>query len=357
MRYYVVSGLKKGVTLAQPVFGERSEVVYSDGQRLMQKEIDMISRLGYPGVYVEDPRTVEVVPQLLLPRELYLGAVAALKYFMDMAKHGERSLKNRAADIERQRNVVSPIIEVLKQKKRRIIECVEGKPFREYDNYHAVSVMVLSLLVGIEGGMTDEKLYELGVAALLHDIGNAFLPAEILGRPGELTDEEYELVKKHVQMGYEYLHGYHELSPEASMGALQHHENYDGTGYPNKLKRKQISLVGRIIAVADVYDALVSRRPYRAAKYANEALDVLEQASDRKFDPDIVNVFMKFVAPFPGGVPVLLTTGEQAIVCHNYAESLRRPKLLLLEGNKIGEYLDLSKDPGLEKVKIRKIVE
>jgi HD-GYP domain-containing protein (c-di-GMP phosphodiesterase class II) len=343
--------------LAQPVFGEKSEVVYADGQRLMQKEIDRISQLGYPGVYVEDQRTVEVTPSLLLPRELYLNAVAALKYFMDMAKHGEKSVKNRAADLARQQDVVVPIIEVLKQKKRRIIECVEGKPFREYDNYHAVSVMVLSLVVGIEGGMEDRQLYELGVASLLHDIGNAFLPPEILNRPGELTDEEYELVKKHVQMGYEYLHGYHELSPEASMGALQHHENYDGTGYPNKLKRKQISLVGRIIAVADVYDALVSRRPYRAAKYANEALDVLEQASDRKFDPDIVNVFMKFVAPFPGGVPVLLTTGEQAIVCHNYVESLRRPKLLLTEGNKIGEYLDLSKDPGLEKVKIRKIIE
>jgi HD-GYP domain-containing protein (c-di-GMP phosphodiesterase class II) len=343
------------MTLAQPVFGEQSEVVYSDGQRLMQKEIDKIGQLGYPGVYVEDPRAVEIAPQLLLPRELYLNAVAALKYFTDTAKLGAKN--DRAADLERQHNVVLPIIEVLKTKKRRVIECVEGKPFREYDNYHAVSVMVLSLLVGIEGGMTDDKLYELGVASLLHDIGNAFLPPEILNRPGELTDEEYDIVKKHVQMGYDYLHDYHDLSPEASLGALQHHENYDGTGYPNKLKRKQISLVGRIIAVADVYDALVSRRPYRPAKYANEALDVLEQSSDRKFDPDIVNVFMKFVAPFPGGVPVLLTTGEQGLVYHNYVESLRRPKVLLTEGNRLGEYIDLAKDPEFEKVKIRKIVE
>ncbi|MDR1330190.1 MAG: HD-GYP domain-containing protein [Oscillospiraceae bacterium] len=355
MRFVAIGSLKKGMVLAQNIFGEDSRRIYDDGRALSQNDIEKINKFGYQGVYVEDAVTRDIVAEYIIPYDQFTAAKNTLQYFMEMAKR-QTDKSRQSEDIERQHSTVTPIIETLKNKKRRIVDFIGGKPYKEYDNFHAVSVMILALLVGIEAGMDDERLYELGVASLLHDIGNAFLPAEILNRPGELTDEEYEIVKRHVQMGYDYLHDYHELSAEASMGALQHHENYDGTGYPNKLKRKQISLVGRIVSVADVYDALVSRRPYRPAKYANEGLDILEQSSDRKFDPDIVDIFMKFIAPYPSGVQVTLTTGEQALVFHNYVESLWRPRLLKL-GGKGTDYIDLAKDPELAKVKIRKIVD
>jgi HD-GYP domain-containing protein (c-di-GMP phosphodiesterase class II) len=342
------------MVFAQNIFGEHGEKVYDDGRKISQKEIDTINKLGFPGAYIEDDLSRDLVPEPLVPYELYMNATAALKYFMDLAR-SQTNAKDKDHDLERQHDVVMPIIDVLLKKKRRVIDYIEAKPFKEYDNFHAVSVMIMSLLCGIEIGLDGKKLYELGVASLLHDIGNAFLPAEILNRPGELSDEEYEIVKQHVQSGYDYLHEYHELSPEASMGALEHHENYDGTGYPNKLKRKQISLVGRIVAVADVYDALVSRRPYRAAKFAGEGLDILEQGADRKFDPDIVNTFVKFVAPYPCGVSVILSSGEKAIVFHNYMESLRRPRLLRIDDS-TGQYIDLAKDPNYAKTKVRKII-
>jgi HD-GYP domain-containing protein (c-di-GMP phosphodiesterase class II) len=248
-----------------------------------------------------------------------------------------------------------PVADLVAEKKRRIWDFIVQKPYREYEYHHAAGCMALSLLIGSEMGMDGERLYELGVAALLHDIGSVFLPREILNRPGALTDEEFEIVKRHTEKGFEYLRGHFGLSEEAAMGALQHHENYDGTGYPRGLRRKQISAVGRIIAVTDVYDALVSRRPFRAAMYANQGLEILEGKSDRKFDPDIVDAFARAVAPFPAGVRVQLSTGETGVVLRNRYGNPYRPRLIGDADR--GLYIDLARDPEFAGVKIRKIVE
>jgi HD-GYP domain-containing protein (c-di-GMP phosphodiesterase class II) len=355
MRFVAVSGLRKGMVLSRDIVGEDCKTLFPANTKLKPDHIDKINRLGFSGVYTEDALCAEILPEPLLPTELYLDAVRAAKDFLIEARSPKPDRERRAQGIDRQRSVVLPIIECLSAKKRRLLDYIDQKPYKEYEYYHATNGMILSLLLGLEMDMDGERLYELGVAALLHDIGAVFLPAEILNRPGTLTEEEFEIVKRHTEKGFAYLHEYFRLSEEASMGALQHHENYDGTGYPNGLKRKQISLVGRIIAVADVYDALVSRRPFRAAMYAGQGLEILEQKSDRKFDPDIVELFARVVAPFPSGVTVQLTNGETAVVFRNSRTRPNRPRLI--RADREGAYIDLAKDAEMAKVKIRRILE
>jgi HD-GYP domain-containing protein (c-di-GMP phosphodiesterase class II) len=355
MLFAAVAELRKGMVLSRDIVGENCRVLFPGGTKLKQDHIDRINRLGFSGAYTEDARYAEIHAEPLVPDELYLGAVRAAKDFLAGADGPDGGRGRRTPDTGLLRDTVMPVTDLIAEKKRRLWDFIAPKPYKEYEYYHAASCMVLSLLIGSGMGMDGERLYELGVAALLHDIGSVFLPREILNRPGVLTDEEFEIVKRHTEKGFEYLHGHFGLSEEAAAGALQHHENYDGTGYPQGLRRKQISAVGRIIAVADVYDALVSRRPFRAAMYANQGLEILEQKSDRKFDPDIVDIFVKRVAPFPSGVTVRLSTGETAVVLRNRYGSPYRPKLISPEGP--GVYMDLAKDPELSKVKIRKIVE
>jgi HD-GYP domain-containing protein (c-di-GMP phosphodiesterase class II) len=354
MRFTSVAELKKGMVLSNDIVGEGCKTLFPAKTKLKAEHIERINKLGFSGVYTDDAQYAEIQAEPPVPDELYLEAVRAAKDFLTEAQTLTPDRGRRSQTTDRQKNVVIPIIDALSDRKKRLLDYIYQKPYKEYEYYHAAGSMILSLLLGFELGMEREQLYELGVAALLHDIGAVFLPQEVLNRPGTLTDEEFEIVKRHTEKGFAYLHDYFRLSEEAAMGALQHHENYDGTGYPNQLKRKQISLVGRIIAVTDVYDALVSRRPFRPAMYAKQGLEILEQKSDRKFDPDIVELLAKVVAPFPRGVPVQLSGGETALVFRNYRDNPNRPKLITADGK--GEYIDLAKDPETAKIKIRRIL-
>jgi HD-GYP domain-containing protein (c-di-GMP phosphodiesterase class II) len=347
MLFVAVAELKKGMVLGRSVTGGDCEILLPANTKLKPAHIEKINGLGLSGVYTLNEAYDEIVPEPIVPEELYLDAVRAAKDHMAEA----RGAGAGGGGID----AVTPVIAVLSEKKRRLLDYIYQKPYGEYEYYHAASGMILSLLLGMEMGIGGRKLYELGTAALLHDIGSVFLPPEILNRPGALTEEEFETVKRHTQKGFDFLRGRFGLSEEAALGALQHHENYDGTGYPSGLKRGQISLVGRIIAVTDVYDALVSRRPFRAAMYAKQGLEVLESRSDRKFDPDIVEKFAGAVAPYPSGVTVRLTNGETAAVFRNSREFPGRPRLISTNGK--GEYIDLAKDPKWAKVKISRVLE
>jgi HD-GYP domain-containing protein (c-di-GMP phosphodiesterase class II) len=355
MLFIAVAELKKGMILSRNIIGENCAVLFPANTKLKADHIEKINRLGFSGAYTKNETYDEIMPEPIVPEELYLDAVRAAKDFITEARSSGEKADRSVKFSDEKRDVVTPVIDALSEKKRRLLDYIDQKPYKEYEYYHAASGMILSLLIGFELGLDKERLYELGAAALFHDIGSAFLPPEILNRPGTLTDEEFETVKRHTEKGFAYLHNRFMLSEEASMGALQHHENYDGTGYPNGLKRKQISLVGRIIAVTDVYDALVSRRPFRAAMYARQGLEILEQKSDRKFDPDIVDAFTKAVAPFPSGVAVKLSNGERAVVFRNRRDNPNRPGLISTDRK--GEYIDLAKDPDLAKVKISRISE
>jgi HD-GYP domain-containing protein (c-di-GMP phosphodiesterase class II) len=146
-----------------------------------------------------------------------------------------------------------------------------------------------------EMGLNKEELVHIRRGALLHDIGKMGVPDRILLKPDTLTDEEWKIMQKHPIFAYEMLEPIRFLLPALDIPYC-HHERWDGTGYPRKLKGDDIPLVARIFAVVDVWDALTSNRPYRPAWTKEQALEHIQEQSGKHFDPKVVKVFLRLIA-------------------------------------------------------------
>ncbi len=163
-----------------------------------------------------------------------------------------------------------------------------------YRDGHCLRVTDYALSIGQYLGFDENEMMILEVAALLHDFGKIGIDEDILMQPRSLTNNERNEIAMHVLRGYYMLAGFNELI-EALRGVKSHHEHYDGTGYPEGLSRNEIPLIGRIIAVADAYDAMTSKRPYRRAMSRQTALKELADNAGRQFDPAIVKIFTKLI--------------------------------------------------------------
>lgn len=355
MRYILSENLKKGMLLARNLYDADCRVAFSSESRISNKDIDKIRKMSYSGVYILDVQSDQIVPEPFVPSRLYHKIVRLVNNMLVQGKIAHKS--DCLFPPEIQRELVLEVVEELRQRPHLFVDVIDLKPYAGYDCFHASMVMLLSLCVGIKMGLDETQLVDLGVAALLHDVGAIILPHSFLNRPGKLTDKEFEEMKRHVEEGAQYLSDFYEFSGNALAGVLQHHENYDGTGYPRGLRRKNISLYGRIIAITDVYDAMVSKRSYRAAMLPVQAIDAIQQHGDRKFDPDIIEVLASIIAPYPTGVLVKIKTGETCIVAENRPDQLTRPKLVVYQEKRpSNQVIDLARDEKYARVSITKVM-
>jgi len=171
------------------------------------------------------------------------------------------------------------------------------KALNEKDQYtqgHSIRVTEYALRIGEELGLDKEQLRELELASVLHDIGKLGIPDKILKKPGRLTKEEYAIMQEHSVKGEKMLEGIADLEPYKKY-VRSHHERYDGFGYPDGLKGKEIPLVSRILFVADTFDAMTSDRPYRKGLSADVSIDEIIRCSGTQFDPLIVEVFVRMM--------------------------------------------------------------
>jgi HD-GYP domain-containing protein (c-di-GMP phosphodiesterase class II) len=158
---------------------------------------------------------------------------------------------------------------------------------------HSTRLAEWGLLVARSLGVAEADMYGLEMGALLHDIGKVGVPDNILNKPGKLTPEEYEVVKRHPEFGWTVIRKLRGLE-QSSLYVLHHHENFDGTGYPAKLKGHETPIGARIVSVIDAFDAMVSARPYRKGMPIPEALKRLHDVAGKQFDPAVVNSFTEF---------------------------------------------------------------
>ncbi len=197
--------------------------------------------------------------------------------------------------------------------------------FDEYTYHHCLCVSALSVAIASALDLDRDTMRRIGLSALLHDVGKIQVGLELINKPGKFTQAEFELVKKHPLYGAEYLKKNNLVDFDIYNGVLTHHEKYDGSGYPFGLAGGNIPLFGRILAVADVYDALTSNRPYRTAKSPSEAYEFLLGGVDTHFDPDMVKAFSKRIAPYPIGMTVDLSNGDKGLVVDVDPETPLRP--------------------------------
>lgn len=210
------------------------------------------------------------------------------------------------------------------------------KNYDEYTYNHSVNVSIYSLMLGAKLGLSKKILAELGLAALFHDVGKTKIPDSILNKPGKLDEAEWEIMKSHPTMGVEEMLEFHQLAevrPRILFGVFDHHLNVDLSGYPYMKRKKKQTLFGRIITIADVYDAMTTPRCYRKEPYSPEdALKLMWKECGVHFDPILFKVFVNAMGIYPIGSLVQLDGDELGIVCDTNPDPnlLNRPTVLTI---------------------------
>ena len=210
----------------------------------------------------------------------------------------------------------------------------------EYTFKHSVDVAMISMIIGKRHGLSRDEIREIGVAGLLHDMGKSKIPTEILNKPGKLTDEEFALMKRHPYDGYQILKDRGGFSNAVLLGVLQHHEKINASGYPMGISKDQIHLFGRLIAVADIFDALVTKRPYKDAFPMREAVEMIMSMTG-ELDISCINSFLGSVICYPVDSVVELSNGQLCKVVANVPMYPLRPRVVAID---TGEVYDLAND-------------
>lgn len=325
MRYINIEKVESGMVLAKEVFDDDGRVLLAANTILTKEYIIRLSIRGYQGVYIEDE----------LSRGIQIDEVISI----ELRNEGAKAVKE--GNIDSLKSIAKDIVSQLLEKDKSI--SLDIKDLRTYDNYtykHSVNVAVISTIIGIYLSYDEESLYELCLAALMHDIGKTKIDPGIINKPGRLSMMEYRIVQEHARYSYDILDENYLISARTKQAVLHHHENEDGTGYPDRLVGDEIPPYAKIIHVADVYDALTSKRPYKKPYALSEAIEYLMGGSNVLFDRNAVEAFLEAVPVYAKGIDVLMTNGERAIVVSNTSNPLR-PIVRLVDS---GKDIDLSND-------------
>ena len=194
----------------------------------------------------------------------------------------------------------------------------------EYTYKHSVDVGTMAAILAKALGESESFVRDIAVAGLLHDIGKENIPLSIINKPAKLTVSEFEMIKTHPVHGYKLLMESSNITEEMRQGVLNHHENVDGTGYPRALTGDKIGKTGKILAIVDVYDALVTARPYKEAKSPADAIEIMFTMSN-KFDIDYFRTFLSVINIYPNGSKIKLSNGQTGIVLRQNKSYPLRP--------------------------------
>jgi len=310
MRKVGVSELKPGIKLSRTIYNSRGEELLKNGVALTDTYIELLIKLKLPFVWVDDglpfwmPEASDVIK-----RQTRVAAVRQIKNVLLEAKESGRLV------IEPQSlyTTVREFTEQLLSNKNLIFNLVDLRSQDDYTFAHSVNVCLLTLMTGITLGYGHSELAFLGIGALLHDLGKVKIPDEILNKPGGLTAEEFEVMKNHTVLGYEMIREAGNLDEMNAIMALQHHENYDGSGYPKGLKGEQINEYAQIVAIADRFDAITANRVYRKAFPSVEAYEMCEASVNYFVKESVAKAFMYNIAAYPAGTIVELNNGMAGV--------------------------------------------
>jgi len=321
-----------GEVLAKSVFNEEGKLLLQAGTKISKNHLQVLHEANISEVYVEDDNYCLIS----LPDSYY-------KYTYNHAKQIlEKRIDCRylmpSASNPKVRDTIYRLMEEILCDKGIISILASMKWVDDYTFEHSIHVCMLSLIMGIGVGYNIRRLKDLGIGAILHDIGKLRIPENILKKPAKLTDEEFEEIKKHTIYGYGILKQNKNISMISAFIAIGHHERYDGSGYPMHLKHENIHECARIVAVADVFDALTTDRVYRKKMKLNEAIEYITDFSSNYFDRKIVNAFVSYLPLYQVGTGVILNTGERGLVANANKDMPTRPVVKIMY-NKNGKRL------------------
>ncbi|NPV71890.1 MAG: HD-GYP domain-containing protein [Firmicutes bacterium] len=375
MRLLPTNIIEPGMRLARSVVDGDGRLVLASGTTLRQRYIDLLLEQGYTSLYIADdiiqvelsePVTLETRQYTMscivdfvetgvlgadggFIRKSFAGVKEASAGLRPAVKPGKRLRPDVAAIVAK---AAGMLVNEVMARKEVIIGLIDVKSLHDYTFAHSVQVALLAMVAGRMIHYNRQQLLELGVGALLHDVGKVQVPDHIWYRNGGLSPDELAVVQSHPEIGYEYMR-------KARIGllsahiALQHHERWDGSGYPRGLKGEEVHKYARLCAVCDVFDAMTSDRAHKAAVHPYEVLAFLADNAGTLFDPKAVSALQAVVAPYPVATSVILSTGEVAVVKRINNHALERPVVVVTKDPQWNFYakyreLDLSKEPDME---------
>lgn len=342
MRFLTIDKVVPGTRLAKPLYGAHGVILLRENVVLSEAILSRLKLNGYAGLYIEDEISEGIFINDVVDEGLRLKTASRLEYIV-----------NQNGNLEEMKSLIADIVDGIIASGDVEINMNHLWGHHEYTYLHCVNVGILAVSIGIKLNLNRDNLIYLGTAGILHDIGKKYIPIEILDKQGKLSNEEYDLIKRHPVQGFEILVDAMELSSVTRVGVLEHHERYDGSGYPRGLKGDQITIFGRILAVADTYDAMTSDRAYRNAFSASETVEYLMGTGDQLYDSNIIDVFIKCVTVYPVGTCVELSDGTQGIVLKNYSDCVLRP---MVRNINTKEIIDLKNDSKYLNLCISKIL-
>ena len=321
--YADIKLIEPGMVLAEDVYNLEGVLLIPQGFKLNEASLNKIPDLGIQRIWVYDDNVVGITEsqfenmkklkdvQTPLKKEVSNScklSYASTKDFVKDALVG--FTEGKSLNVEK----VSETSQNLLYEFNNNLDIIRVlNTFRGYDDYtytHSINVALLSSMMAKWLYLSVEEIKDLTTAGMLHDIGKAKLPHELLNKPATLTDEEYEKIKQHSMLGYRAVETLGNMNQNIKMGILMHHERIDGSGYPLKAKSDQIPLFARIIAICDVFDAMTSETVYRRKTFPFKVFKELEQEAMGKLDIELVYLFLKNMANFYVGEVVELSTGE-----------------------------------------------
>jgi HD-GYP domain-containing protein (c-di-GMP phosphodiesterase class II) len=308
MRKISVSNCEAGMILGKAILFNGATILLEAGVELTVSYINRLVNLGITEIYIEDDISSDIVVRDVVEEKTRLDAIEFIKNTMNTYCSGD-ILYSKDVMV-----VVNKIIDDILALDDIIVNLIDIKSYDNYTYMHSVNVCVLSIITGAKLELSYDQLKELGVGALLHDIGKVMIPPQILQKKSALTDEEYEIIKQHSVIGYNILKTIAQINELSAKVALCHHERYDGKGYIRGLTKDEIHIYSRIVAIADIFDALTSDRIYRKKISTNQAIDYLTVIAASSLDSNVLCCFTKLIPPFLIGTGVILNNGEKGIV-------------------------------------------
>ena len=323
--------LKPGMKLDQTILDRTGRNLVMRGSILDDYVIDSLLRMGIMNVYIQEgepePDNIE---QMITP---------------EAKKHIERLHKDDPAKVklsDTADSIASNLMDAINANNAIAIDISTLKTSDEYTFKHSVDVATMAMIIGKQQCLPDKQIYELGVSGLLHDIGKTKVPASILNKPARLTDEEFAVMKQHSVFGYHMLQERNEFNNDICMAVLQHHEKINGNGYPLGFDAPRITPYARILAVADIYDALVTERPYKKAFSQKDAIELIMSMTE-ELDIKAMKSFLESIILYPVDSIVELSNGEKAKVVSNNNSYILRPTVVGITSGRVynlGEDMD-----------------
>jgi len=341
MNNILTSDLKVGMKFTEPVYVDGGNLLVPKGMPLKDKDIQRLLKWGVPFVNSDGElmadEAVPGAPTEGLGRMAFTGlsqhemADVYSGFQASLGSIHDRVREHEPIDASEINKLIDDILKVLADRRNDLIQYILfGIQGESHYVENAINCTVLSILIANNLGFQRHKTTVLASGALLHDIGMLRVPAEILAKTDTLTSSELQQIKTHPVHSYRIITKEIKLPEEIGLTALQHQERWDGQGYPKALKGKDIMVYSRIVAVADAFEAMVSERPYRDSMIGYTAMRTILSDNGRRFDPEILKVFIKSLGIYPIGSIVLLSDASIGRVIENHSDAPLRPRIRIM---------------------------